>query len=161
MNRQQVNEEQILTKTVHLQEPIGKKPVKILFIDHDVEFLKSAIPCLKLKGNYDVETASALDEALEKIERTQPDVIICDIPLPSENGLELLKALGEIRNLIPFIVFTLTAEKENAIKAYEWGASGFVGKFGHPEEIFSTLRKCIEEAVNKSKKCSEQDERKQ
>lgn len=125
-----------------------KEQTKILFVDDDIEFLKSAKQCLKLQGNFDIESAFSADEAMEKMKKKKPDAIVCDIQMPMTNGFEFLKSLRESDNNVPFIVFTVTEDKEKALKAFNLGANGFVGKSGDPEVVFSTLQRCIEKSVN-------------
>ena len=124
-----------------------QEPIKVLFVDYDKEFLKNAKQCLKRRGNFDIELASSVDEAMEKMRKKKPDAIICDIQMPLTDGFEFLKMLRENDNDIPFIVFTVTEDKETVLKAFNLGANGFVGKFGDPEVVFSTLQRCIEKSI--------------
>ena len=122
--------------------------IRVLFVDDNVDFLKSAKQCLKLHGNYEVESASSVDEALEKMKKSKPDVIICDLKMPMKNGFQLLKMLRENDNNIPFIVFSVIEDKEEALRAFRLGANGFVGKSGKPETVYSTLQRCIDKSVS-------------
>jgi len=131
-----------------MQASNKREPIKVLFVDDDEEFLKSAKQCLKLQGNFDIESAFSVDEALEKMKKKKPDAIVCDIQMPLTDGFEFLKALRESDNNIPFIVFTITEDKETALKAFKLGANAFVGKSGDPEAVFSTLQRCIEKSIN-------------
>ncbi|MQY62343.1 response regulator [archaeon] len=131
-----------------MQTSKKKEQTKVLLVDNDVEFLKSAKQCLKLQGNFDIELASSVNEALEKMTKKEIDVIVSDIQMPMKDGLEFLKTLRENGNNVPFIVFTVTEDKQIALKAFNLGANGFVGKSGDPETIFSTLQRCIEKSVN-------------
>jgi len=132
-----------------MQTSNKKEQTKVLFVDDDAEFLKSAKQCLKLQGNFDIESAFSVDEAMEKMTKKETDVIVCDIQMPVTDGFEFLKTLRESGNNIPFIVFTVTEDKETALKAFTLGANGFVGKYGDPEVVFSTLQRCIKKSVNK------------
>ena len=123
-----------------------KELIKVLFVDDDAEFLKSAKQCLCMQGPIEIESAFSVDEALEKMNKTKTDVIVCDIQMPVTNGFEFLKMLRKENNEIPFIIFTVTDDKETALKAFSLGASGFVGKYGDPETVFSTLQRCIEKS---------------
>jgi len=125
-----------------------KEQIEVLFVDDDVDFLKSAKKCLKLQGKFDIESAFSADEAMEKMKKKKPDAIICDIRMPFTDGFEFLKALRESNNNVPFIVFTVTEDKETALKAFNLGANGFVGKSGDPKVVFSTLQRCIEKALS-------------
>jgi len=131
-----------------MQASNKREPIQVLFVDDDEEFLKSVKQCLKLQGNFDIESAFSVDEAMEKMKKKKPDAIVCDIQMPLTDGFEFLKALRESGNNIPFIVFTVTEDKETALKAFNLGANGFVGKSGDPEVVFSTLQRCIEKSVN-------------
>jgi len=131
-----------------MQASNKKEPIKVLFVDDDKEFLKSAKQCLKLQGNFNIESAFSVDEALEKMKKKKPDAIVCDIQMPLTDGFELLKALRDSDYNVPFIVFTVAEDKETALRAFKLGANGFVGKSGDPEVVFSTLQRCIEKSVN-------------
>jgi DNA-binding NarL/FixJ family response regulator len=131
-----------------MQASNKREPTQVLFVDDDKGFLKSAKQCLKLQGNFDIESAFSIDEAMEKMKKKKPDAIICDIQMPLTDGFEFLKALRESGNNVPFIVFTVAEDKETALRAFKLGANGFVGKSGDPEVVFSTLRRCIEKSVN-------------
>jgi CheY-like chemotaxis protein len=131
-----------------MQTSKKKEQTKVLLVDDNVEFLKSAKQCPKLHGNFDIESASSVNEALEKMTKNNPDTIVYDIQMPITDGLEFLKTLRENGNNVPFIVFTVTEDKQKALKAFNLGANGFVGKSGDPETVFSTLQRCIEKSVN-------------
>jgi len=131
-----------------MQASNKREPTQVLFVDDDKGFLKSAKQCLKLQGNFDIESAFSVDEAMEKMKKKKPDAIVCDIQMPLTDGFEFLKALRESGNNVPFIVFTVAEDKETALRAFKLGANGFVGKSGDPEVVFSTLQRCIEKSVN-------------
>jgi DNA-binding NarL/FixJ family response regulator len=131
-----------------MQSSNKKEQINVLFVDDDKEFLKSARQCLKLQGNFNIEAAFSVEEALEKMKKKKPDAIVCDIRMPLTDGLEFLKALRDSNYNVPFIVFTVAEDKETALRAFSLGANGFVGKSGDPEVVFSTLQRCIEKAIS-------------
>ncbi|UCC58417.1 MAG: response regulator [Candidatus Bathyarchaeum sp.] len=133
-----------------MQPPTDEEPIQVLHIDDDRSFLKSAKKCLNLQGDFVIESASSVDEAFEKMTKKKPDVIICDVNMPGTDGFEFLKALRESNYNVPFIVFTVTGDKETARKAFNAGANGFVGKSGETKVVFSLLKEQIEKAVNDS-----------
>lgn len=132
---------------VMMQGSNKREPIHVLLVDDDKAFLKSAKQSLNLQGNFNVETAISVDEALEKMRNKRPDAIICDIQMPLADGFEFLKALRDKEYDVPFIVFTVTEDKETALKAFKLGANAFVGKSGDPEVVFSTLQRCVEKSV--------------
>lgn len=124
-----------------------KEPIKILFVDDDEAFLKSAKQILTLQGTFEIESTYSVEEALQKMKQTETDVIVCDIQMPEKDGFQFLKMLRKENNKIPFIVFTVTDDKETALKTFSLGANGFVGKYGDPKTVFETLQRCIEKSV--------------
>jgi CheY-like chemotaxis protein len=131
--------------------------IQVLLVDDDTELLETTKKCLNIQCNYDVELASSAEAAFEKIMHNKYDAIICDIQMPVTDGFEFLKTLRNSGNTIPFIVFTVTEDPETALKAFRLGANGFVGKYGKPEVVFSTLKRCIDEAVKKQIKISKKN----
>jgi CheY-like chemotaxis protein len=131
---------------------MNERQTRILLVDDDSELLKTAKECLSLQGSYDIEFAPSAENAFELMNTNEYDVIVCDIQMPVTNGFEFLKELRVSGNTIPFIVFTVTEDKQTVLKAFALGANGFVGKYGKPEVVFSVLKRCIDEAVTRSRK---------
>ena len=125
-----------------------KNELHVLLVDDDSDLLKSVKKGLTLKSNYCFDLALSADAASEKMSQKEYAAIVCDIQMPTMDGFEFLKKLRNKGNDIPFIVFTVTDDKETALKAFRLGANGFVGKYGNPEVVFSTLIKSIEDAIN-------------
>lgn len=123
--------------------------MNLLLVDDDLELLKSAKKILKLEYNIEVDLAMSANDATQKMIQKEYSAIVCDIQMPETNGFEFLKKLRKSGCKIPFIVFTVTDNKETALKAFKLGATGFVGKSGKPEMVFSTLAKCIKENIEK------------
>lgn len=128
--------------------------IRVLFVDDDSQLLKSAKECLNLQSNYDIHFAPSAETAFELMNNNEYNVIVCDIQMPVTNGFEFLKELRASGNTIPFIVFTVAEDKQTALRAFTLGANGFVGKYGKPEVVFSTLERCIDNVINdQQKKC--------
>jgi len=124
-----------------------EKYIKILFVDNDVDFLKSAKQCMQIHGNYEITCAFSVAQALEIVSKQDVDLIISDMNMPITDGLEFLKTLRKNNNNVPFIVFTATEDKQKPVEAFRLGANGFIGKTGNPQIIFSTLKKCIDKTL--------------
>ncbi|PVX27762.1 MAG: hypothetical protein CW716_00625, partial [Candidatus Bathyarchaeum sp.] len=107
--------------------------IRVLCVDDEAGFLATAKQILEIKNGFHVETALSVDEALEKLEHTEFDVVVSDYMIPKKNGLDFLKILRRNKNNIPFILFTGHGREEVAIKALNLGADRFFNKFGPPE----------------------------
>lgn len=92
-----------------------------------------------LKNETDLEflgEASNAPEAINLIHQEQPDLIFLDIQMPGMNGLDMLKKLTEI----PQVIFT-TAYDEYAIKAFEVNALDYLLKPIDPIRLNDALKK--------------------
>lgn len=118
---------------------------KILLVDDELN-LRETISELLSHHNYDVETASNGQEALDILEYWQPDLILCDIMMPVMNGNALHEIIKDIPSLntIPFIF--LTAKKENNLmrKCLLEGADDYVAKPFKIKELTSIIESKLE-----------------
>src|SRR4030042_4641847 len=124
-----------------------KKPIRVLHVDDEPCLLKIAKQCLEMEGRFHVDTASSVEQALEKIKKELYDAIISDYQMPGKEGLEFLKELRENGSDIPFIIFTGKGREELVIKALNLGADHYVNKNGDPETVYAELKHVISETV--------------
>jgi two-component system nitrogen regulation response regulator GlnG len=73
-------------------------------------------------------TFDAAEPALTALRGDAPDVLITDIRMSGQSGLELLKRIRETRPTLPVIVMTAYADLGNAVSAYESGAFEYLPK---------------------------------
>src|SRR5580693_2941588 len=73
-------------------------------------------------------TFDAAESALTALRGDAPDVLITDIRMSGQSGLELLKRIRETRPTLPVIVMTAYADLGNAVSAYESGAFEYLPK---------------------------------
>lgn len=80
--------------------------------------------------------AANVEEALEKIEELDPDLLFLDIQMPGKNGFELLEELERT----PMVIFT-TAYDQYAIKAFEYNALDYLQKPIEMQRLVSAVSK--------------------
>jgi two-component system LytT family response regulator len=90
-----------------------------------------------------IDEAANADEALDKIDLHQPDIIFLDINMPGKSGFDLLQELDKS----PMVIFT-TAYDEYAVKAFEVNALDYVVKPIEPKRLADTIHK-VNEAFKK------------
>ena len=83
------------------------------------------------------------DQAMEKIEEYQPDVIILDMMMPTKSGIDVLEDLQAQGIQIPVIVISAMNNKELKKRALELGAADYQSK---PVKM-ETLKNSIQQAV--------------
>lgn len=103
--------------------------IRVLVVD-DSAFMRQMISdMLDVPGIEVIETARNGQDALDKLERIDPDVITLDVEMPEMNGLEFLKKLTKERPLPVIMLSSLTeANNMTTIKSLELGAVDFIPK---------------------------------
>ena len=102
---------------------------KILIVDDNEDSRDLVVKVLKNKGYQMVEAVDG-EDALEKAESENPDIILLDISIPKLDGYEVtrrLKSREKFRN-IPIIALTAHAMKGDKEKALEAGCDGYISK---------------------------------
>lgn len=89
-----------------------------------------------------VDEATDVDDAIEKITKTNPDLIFLDIQMPGKTGFDLLESL----DVVPNVIFT-TAYDEFALKAFEVNALDYLLKPIQPERLSEAIGKLRLEEV--------------
>jgi DNA-binding NtrC family response regulator len=116
----------------------------ILVVD-DEESMRNFMEIMLGKEGYVVASAASGSEAVERIRKQPPDVVIADLMMPEMSGLELLARAKKLKPEIHFIVMTAFASVDTAIEAMKNGAYDYVTKPFKIDEIKLTLSKLIEQ----------------
>jgi PAS domain S-box-containing protein len=128
-----------------------QEALHILHVDDDASILQLSKMILEEENKFQIDTATSVDEALNKLNRQTYDAIISDYDMPLKNGLEFLKALREQKNNIAFIIFTGRGREEIAVKALNLGADRYINKCGETESVYCELADSIKKMVERKK----------
>ena len=79
-------------------------------------------------------------EALEAVQRLQPDVVLMDIRMPGVDGLEATRRLAELGSPTRVLILTTFGVTEYVYEALRAGASGFLLKDAPAEELLAAVR---------------------
>jgi two-component system invasion response regulator UvrY len=72
------------------------------------------------------------------------DLIISDISMPGRNILETLKQLKKILPNTPVLILSVHPEDQYVVRALKAGASGYLNKESHPEELLKAVRQLLQ-----------------
>lgn len=100
--------------------------------------------------------AANTEEVFEQLKKHEVDVIILDLCLPGQNGLDALILLKQWNSNIPILVLSALPEELYAKRTIEAGASGFMHKESATEELTYAIRKIYEGGKYASRKFAEQ-----
>jgi DNA-binding NarL/FixJ family response regulator len=92
------------------------------------------------------ETESA-PEALQAIERANPDVAIVDISLKDSSGIELIKSLKQSHPAVAVLVLSMHDESLYAERALRAGARGYIMKRETTKKVIDAIRRVLEGKV--------------
>ncbi|NEY70899.1 response regulator [Bacillus mesophilus] len=120
--------------------------IKVLIVEDDpmvAEFNKRYLQ--KIEGFSLIDTASTVKNAMEIINREQVDLILLDIYMPRENGLELLKKIIKLGKGIDVIVISAASDMRSVKTALRYGAVDYLIKPFEYERFQSALTSYREE----------------
>jgi len=113
----------------------------ILVVDDD-ERLRTLLKKYLEGEGFAVLTAAGADEARKIIAEKKPDIMIVDVMMPEESGIDMVKNFGkEIE--IPVLMLTALGEAEDRIKGLENGADDYLTKPFEPRELSLRLKKLL------------------
>ncbi|CAG0124982.1 Regulatory protein AtoC [Rhodocyclaceae bacterium] len=112
----------------------------VLVID-DEAALRQILSNLVSRAGYSVDVASTVVEATAKLVRGDVDVALCDVRLPDGDGIELVRSFKASGTVIDtqFIMVTAFASMETAVEALRAGATDYIVKPVHNEELLHRL----------------------
>jgi two-component system nitrogen regulation response regulator GlnG len=84
------------------------------------------------------------ESALEALRSDAPDVLVTDIRMPGQSGLELLRRIHGTRPQLPIIVMTAHADLDNAVAAYEGGAFEYLPKPFDIDQVVDLVRRAAQ-----------------
>jgi type IV pilus assembly protein PilB len=109
------------------EEP--SKKLRVLAVDDD-PFVRKMLDKVLTEAHYEVVLATDGEEALEKVYREKPDLIILDVVMPKLDGLSLVRKLkGQLQtSTIPVILLTSKDAVESEVEGLEAGADDYLPK---------------------------------
>jgi CheY-like chemotaxis protein len=111
----------------------------ILVVDDEKAIRELLCRVLTIAG-YEVEEAADGYEALERVARRRPDLILLDLMMPVLDGWTVLDRLRETLDPPPVVVVSAYLDRGRAVAA---GASGYIGKPFRSAELLDTCQRVL------------------
>ena len=115
---------------------------KILVVDDQKGVCHSFKKILGRHG-YEVITALSGEEAIEKVGKEHPNLVIMDVNMPRMDGLETLKKLKTLHPGLTIIMMTAFSTSEKAITAMKYGAYDYLTKPFNNDQLLSLVEEAI------------------
>jgi DNA-binding NarL/FixJ family response regulator len=125
-----------------------KKKYKFLVVDDHPVFRKGLVALIETNWQYQMcGQVGTIDEALEVIETKSPDIVLVDISLGDNNGLELVKTLKKSYPDLPVLVISMHDELIYTERAMKAGARGYVMKQEALEVIQEAIKTVLADKI--------------
>ena len=133
----------------HNAEPVPANLPRVLVVDDEESIRKFLIAGLRRR--YYVEAAESSEEAAEKINRSDFNLIVCDINMSGISGKEFFMECRKIFPEIPFILMTGMPKFSDAVNLVKEGAFYYLTKPIELSLLYSLIDKAIAEGKEKNK----------
>jgi DNA-binding response OmpR family regulator len=110
---------------------------RILVVDDEEGIRQLYQEDLEEEG-YEVELAERGEEALDKINRSKPDVVILDLRMPGMGGLEVLERIREQDKELPVVICTAYGEYKSDLTT--WASDAYVVKRADLTELKGVIK---------------------
>ena len=121
---------------------------KILIVEDDLAFGTMLQRFLERK-QFDVSLVTSGKQGREVLMDIGFDLLITDLKLPDDSGMELLKIARKQTPPIPTILMTSYADVTTAVEAIKQGAADYISKPFRPEELLMVMEQAMEESTAK------------
>jgi two-component system nitrogen regulation response regulator NtrX len=119
---------------------------EVLIIDDNFDIRKLISNILKEK-NYEVREAANYDQAVFEIDKKLPDIAVVDVKLDkgeNEDGIDLLKKIKKLTDLVPVIMISGHANVQMAVDSLKLGAYEFITKPFAAEQLLNFISRALE-----------------
>ena len=121
--------------------PSNDDAIKVLVVDDHALFRRGLE--MVLDGEPDIDVvgeASDGHEAIERAEKTTPDVVLMDVRMPKRSGIEATRAIKDTLPSTKILMLTISDEEADLYEAIKAGASGYLLKEISIEEVADAVR---------------------
>lgn len=121
--------------------------MRICIIEDEVQLVEALVKGLK-KDGYALDTAMNARDASELLAINQYDLVILDINLPDDSGLNVLKVLRETDNQVRVIILSANRSIDDRIRGLDIGANDYLIKPFDFQELKARIRALLRRDFN-------------
>ena len=115
---------------------------QLLLVDDDESIRWVLNELLQDLGHY-VTQANSSESALDKLKNQTYDLLISDVRMSGQNGMELLTQCQKFYPDMPVIIMTAHSDLESAVQAYQRGAFEYLPKPFDLDEVVATVNRAL------------------
>lgn len=118
---------------------------RILILDDKLDMAES-IGLVLARAGYECTVSTEPTKVQDLMAESQPDLIVADLRMPGLNGMEILQLVKKEQPNLPVIIVTGYATVDAAVEVIKKGATDFVSKPFHSEELLVKIKKALDHA---------------
>lgn len=123
------------------------KPIWIIDDDKSIRWVfEKALA----RTDMEFKTFSSVAEALNALEREQPQVVVSDIRMPNGSGLDFLSEIKQKYPDIPVIIMTAYSDLESAVAAFQGGAFEYLAKPFDVDQAIDVIKRAVDESTRQT-----------
>ncbi len=124
--------------------------MKPIWIVDDDESIRWVLEKALARENIATRSFSNVRDAVEALQSGQPQVLVSDIRMPGESGLELLQIVKQRHPGLPVIVMTAFSDLDSAVAAFQGGAFEYLAKPFDLDKAVELIRRALEESLREA-----------
>jgi two-component system nitrogen regulation response regulator GlnG len=130
-----------------IETSLYMKPIWIVDDDRSIRWvLEKALA----RENIPCKVFGAAQEVIAELERDSPQVLVSDIRMPGESGIELLRTVKRKHPALPVIIMTAFSDLESAVAAFQGGAFEYLPKPFDVDRAVELIRRALDESLRES-----------
>ncbi len=124
--------------------------MKPIWIVDDDESIRWVLEKALARENLATKSFSNARDAMEALKDGAPQVLVSDIRMPGETGLELLQAVKARHPGLPVIIITAFSDLDSAVAAFQGGAFEYLAKPFDIDKAVELIRRALEESLRET-----------
>ncbi len=124
--------------------------MKPIWIVDDDESIRWVLEKALARENLSTRSFSNVRDVVAALDSGTPQVLVSDIRMPGESGLELLQIVKERFPGLPVIVMTAFSDLDSAVAAFQGGAFEYLAKPFDLDKAVELIRRALEESLRES-----------
>jgi len=124
--------------------------MKPIWIVDDDESIRWVLEKALARENLATKSFSNARDAMEALKTGAPQVLVSDIRMPGETGLELLQAVKAKHPGLPVIIITAFSDLDSAVAAFQGGAFEYLAKPFDIDKAVELIRRALEESLREA-----------
>lgn len=123
-----------------MNTPKSDKKIRVAVVEDKLAFRRGIRAILEMTPGIDcVAMHATAEEAIAAAPESEAEVVLMDLNLPGQSGIECARALKQARPLLQIVMLTIEEDSERVFAALRAGASGYLLKTASPAEITGAI----------------------